>query len=481
MNKQAFFWILGIICVLGGILRLYQINNPIADWHSWRQADTAAVARNYLRFGMDLLRPKYDDLSNIQSGKDNPLGLRMVEFPIYQALAVGLYSIIPQISIEVALRGISILASIISIGAIGILGKKISSTLAGLGAAFFFAVLPFSVYYGRTVLPEPLMVCFSLISLTLAVMSVEKKLYTKYSMLLLSGLFAGLALLVKPFAIFLLFPLPYLFVLSLGINWRGACMSIVCGSIAVLPVVLWRYWIGQFPEGIASYTWLFNEGNIRFKGAWFYWLFAERLGKLILGYWGISFFVAGIIKKQHGKFHLLPLLLLSGMLLYFIIIARGNVQHDYYQILALPVLALFVGMGVHVFIRPPGGINRLFSSSMAIVIGLFSMAFSWYEIRGFYWINHPEIVEAGRAVDELVPQNAKVIAPYNGDTTFLYQTGRQGWPIGFEIEKKIAQGATHYVTVDPTDENGEMKDLASRYTVLIRNEKFAIIDLTRVK
>jgi len=88
MNKQAFFWILGIICVLGGILRLYQINNPIADWHSWRQADTAAVARNYLRFGMDLLRPKYDDLSNIQSGKDNPLGLRMVEFPIYQALAV---------------------------------------------------------------------------------------------------------------------------------------------------------------------------------------------------------------------------------------------------------------------------------------------------------------------------------------------------------------------------------------------------------
>lgn len=81
--------------------------------------------------------------------------------------------------------------------------------------------------------------------------------------------------------------------------------------------------------------------------------------------------------------------------------------------------------------------------------------------------------------DKILPKDAKVIASYNGDTTFLYQTQRQGWPLGFDIDKKIAMGATAYVTVSPTDSDGETKDLANRYTVLVRNDKYAIIDLTK--
>ena len=105
--------------------------------------------------------------------------------------------------------------------------------------------------------------------------------------------------------------------------------------------------------------------------------------------------------------------------------------------------------------------------------------FSWYTIRTFYWINRPEIVEAGQMANKLLPKDAKVIAPYNGDTTFLYQTGRQGWPLGFDIDKKIKMGATHYVTVSPTDADLETRDLAKIYTVLVRNDKYAIIDLTK--
>ena len=40
----------------------------------------------------------------------------------------------------------------------------------------------------------------------------------------------------------------------------------------------------QFPEGIRVWDWLLNSDGIRFKGAFFYWIFAERLAKLILGY-----------------------------------------------------------------------------------------------------------------------------------------------------------------------------------------------------
>ena len=36
--------------------RLYRVTGPVADWHSWRQSDTAAVARNFTKFGFDPFR-----------------------------------------------------------------------------------------------------------------------------------------------------------------------------------------------------------------------------------------------------------------------------------------------------------------------------------------------------------------------------------------------------------------------------------------
>src|SRR5689334_19814520 len=79
-------WVfLGIILIIATVMRLYRITNPLADWHSFRQADTASVTREYVKHGIDLLHPTYHDLSNIQSGKDNPKGYRMVEFPLVNA------------------------------------------------------------------------------------------------------------------------------------------------------------------------------------------------------------------------------------------------------------------------------------------------------------------------------------------------------------------------------------------------------------
>ena len=84
---RRFYLSIFCIAVLTFAVRMYRISEPIADWHSWRQADTAAVARNFIRFGIDPLHPRFDDLSNIPSGKDNPKGWRMLEFPLYQLVA----------------------------------------------------------------------------------------------------------------------------------------------------------------------------------------------------------------------------------------------------------------------------------------------------------------------------------------------------------------------------------------------------------
>jgi hypothetical protein len=169
-----------------------------------------------------------------------------------------------------------------------------------------------------------------------------------------------------------------------------------------------------------------------------------------------------------------------GALLYFIIFARGNVQHDYYQIPIVVAICIYLAKGVHALFKMHET-NKLTTALVVGVISLFMLAFSWYTIRSFYWINRQEIVDAGKMADKILPKNAKVIAPYGGDTAFLYQINRQGWPVGFELDKKISMGATHYVTVNPSDNDEETKILAETYTVLVRNEKFAIIDLTKKK
>ncbi len=34
------------------------------------------------------------------------------------------------------------------------------------------------------------------------------------------------------------------------------------------------------------------------------------------------------------------------------------------------------------------------------------------KVKGYYQINHPEIIEAGKEIDKITPKDARVIAPY---------------------------------------------------------------------
>src|SRR5690606_15728996 len=97
---------------------------------------------------------------------------------------------------------------------------------------------------------------------------------------------------------------------------------------------------------IPASDWLFNGTNIRFKGAFFRWLFADRFGRLILGYWGLIPFGIGLIMRPYTKAGWFFHWIFAGMVTYLIVFATGNVTHDYYQIFIVPVLCIFAGLGI---------------------------------------------------------------------------------------------------------------------------------------
>jgi hypothetical protein len=246
--------------------------------------------------------------------------------------------------------------------------------------------------------------------------------------------------------------------------------------ISLAPLVFWRLWMLQYPEGIPVTDWLFNGGNIRFKGAFFYWIFADRIGSLILGYWGVVLLVLGVLVREDRKNGLFFLSFLASSLLYLTVMARGNVQHDYYQILIVPSIAIFLGLGSVFLLKAQNENLSKASCYLALVIcSLFMFSFGWYNVRDYFNINNSSIIVAGEVVDKLTPKDEKIIANYNGDTSFLYQTKRKGWA-SFEkpIPEMIDMGASYLVLVNPTKND---YGIGKTYKIVSATKDYILFDL----
>lgn len=474
-NHSFLLWCL----VIAFGMRLYGLTNPVADWHAFRQADTASVTREYVKRGINLLEPKYHDLSNIQSGQDNLEGYRMVEFPFVNGSIALLVRSLPFLDLVVLSRFTSVLASIGTLVTLYFFLRAVADDRTAKLSAIVFALMPFAVYYSRVILPEPFMLFFSMLSLLGFVYWLRTNSILWYATSVTS---LALALLLKPFVVFMA-PV-YLALLWFEDGWKAIkrWQLVPYGILAVAPFWWWRDWISNYPSGIPASDWLFNSDGIRFRPAWFRWLFFERLTKLILGWTGVLFLVANVFSfnKQTWIFGFWWL----GMLAYLAVFATGNVRHDYYQVLLIPIIVISIARGFWIlhdslsaFLKNDQ-LLQSFKASLLLPLLLLgsSLLLSWQQLKGYYNINHWEYIRAGKAVDENTPADALVIAPAFGDTQFLFQTNRLGWPIGFEIDQKISKGATHYITTTMDDEANE---LLLQYQTIVQTDEYLLLDLTQ--
>lgn len=472
--ENGFFIVitLTLLVIVGFWFRTYKIDNPIADWHSWRQADTAAVSRNFIKDGFNPLYPQYDALNPLnETGEPNPNRYFFAEFPIYNILTY--YTYLTFGVHEHYARLISVIFSTATILFMYLLVSKYSSKRVALMSAAVFALLPYNVYYGRVTMADPLYIFFSVAALYCVTKWLEKE---NILFAILSAFTFSLAILTKPYALVLLLPISYLLYKKWGFKILKKMSVYVIAILAFTPFLLWRYHINQHPEGMFGTTWLYNQGNIRFTGAYFRWLVYERLNRLIFATGGFVLLWLGIVigfTKSAGYFYHLWLV---SILAFFVVIAKGNVTHDYYQLPIVPIGCIFIALGFDYLLKAGNGyVQRGISKGVAFILILFMLSFGWYEVRGYYNINHPEIVEAGKAVDRLLPKDAIVIAPYDNDSAFLYQTNRHGFTYGGDkVQQYINEGATHMVSVNFDDTTNFWMQQCE---VVKKTDTYVILDL----
>lgn len=474
-----FFWFFIVLITFFAIsARLYKIDNSITEWFSWRQADTAAVGKLFLEKEFNLLKPRYFDLSPIQSGKLNPEGYRMVEFPLYSGIFAGLTKAWPILPLEMWARITTITFSLFMIWAIYYLLFAELGLIEAVFGGLFLSLAPFSVFYSRAILPDMMAISLSILAIFFSYLYSKKKLIALF---IFGIVFFALALLVKPTVIFFIIPIIYYLYLSVSKSYfKKALLIFVFLFISIIPFVLWRIYITQFPEGIPASQWLFTSVNtatglqvIFFRPAFFRWVFFERINGLILGGFLSTFLVLGLFNTGNKNNNFLALSFFLSGILYLFTFQGGNVQHEYYQILILPTLAVLIGAGVGYFVRDKKKNIRNFKIIIVIVIFIFSLLFSFYKIKGNYdetrdYLSFAEIIKS------FTKRNDLIVTDSEGDTTVLYLADREGYPAPFnDFPSLINKGAKYFATMNHDYKN----KLKGQYTLVFEDTKFLLFKL----
>jgi len=482
-NKFLEYFLLIIILIGAFGVRLYKINSPLTDHHSWRQSDSAAVIRN-LSVDFDILHPHWDNLL-ITNAKalPNPNGYFFEDFPlsfdIYPAIGYQIFG-----ESIITLRMSVILFSMLTIIFLFLLVKDLANTKVAFLSAFLYAILPYSIFFSRGIFQEIPLNFYAIASIFFLNRYLTKD---RKILFILAIVFSALLFLTKPYTLVFILPLLFLFFQKYGVNLVKNPKTYLYFLLSLIPFVLWWLWVKQFPEGIPYSSWLFNEGNIRFKGAFFQWIFSDRIASLILGNFGVLFLGVGLFVLNRFRDGVLYFWLI-GLLIYTTVIAKGSVTHDYYQIPFLIPITYFSAKGIEFLFQLQ---KRLFEKGIALILItillLFTIAFSWYRVRDFYNLTSG-IDLAGNFVNQNIPKNVLIITGDGADPTLLYNCNRKGWTIGYGstlenqqsiVEKLIIDGAGYYVTTQVNQIKGTdfEKHMRTSFEILKETDQFVVFKL----
>ncbi|MFY9719740.1 MAG: glycosyltransferase family 39 protein [Candidatus Cybelea sp.] len=461
---RRYAWGAGLFAILAValVLRLHGIADPIMDHPGWRQGDTAAIARNFAQRRFDIMYPQ----TTYNGPPPNYVELELQIVPFSAATLYKIFGVH-----EIFGRLITLTFSLATIATIAFFARWLfADALAGLIAAFFYAVFPGSVYYGRTFMPDCAMVFF----LTIALYAAARLLLDRDR--LRTGSVAGttvllaLAYLAKPVALLGLAPL-------LGLiwdRWRGAKrkQSAAVAALIVIPVIL----LVIYERRIASYAhWHWASGIMRLHvlpslaGAFTsLTAFLEKctqfrivLGMMretMLGSLSFVLTVAAFVALPWMSARSKALLwswLGGGLLYVFVVVTVERV--DYYMYPILPLCALVIGGALARFIAFVRGIDaapagRYALLSITPIVALVVLLTSRQPVATYYEYNHEAYRSALALHRSLDPQALVVIAHYGPDVQ--YYVDRFGWeedPLlwtPFDEESAIRKGARYFIAVE---------------------------------
>ncbi len=460
MRKHWFAIGIVLVALLGLALRLKGIHNPILDHPNWRQGDMASVARNFAQLQFNPLYPQ----TNYNGAPPNYVEL---ELQIVPFLAATLYKIVGIH--EIFGRLITLGFSLATVWVLALFGRWLfSNPWAGFVAALAYAIVPGSVYYGRTFTPDATMVCFLTVALYIGSRMLVEDEALGWRNVGRATALVTLAYLAKSVAVVAALPL-----LAIAVaRWRaGRTMPVLqLATFFVVPFLV----LGAYDRAVSSHAewhWAsgimtlhvipelqtaFASGDGLGNKLRQFWTMLDSLRATMLGTTALILAVLGFVALPFVQVRSRSLLwawLAGGLAYTFVVVTVERV--DYYMFLLLPLAALAIA-ALAVFLcellasRAPRLAPALVA--LAVVLAIWCTIDGINAVAPYYAYNKQAYRDAIALNKTLDPHALVVMAHYGPDV--LYYMNRFGWeedPLlwrPFDQKSAIRKGARYFISIE---------------------------------
>ena len=398
------------IGVLAIALRFIDINQPFVDGWSWRQADVAAIARNYYQNGFHFAWPQID-------WAGNEPGYVGTEFPILPFAAAHAYRIFGVH--EWIGRSESLLFFAVSLPFFFLIARRIFGERAALYALTFYAFAPLGIMASRAFIPDMPSLSLGLIGLYFFLRWIDNQ---TSSALLAASFAIAFALLIKLTTALIGAPLFFLACQKFRWNLFRQPSLWIFAAIALLPSAIWYWHAHMIAERFYPYH-FFGAGGFRIMNAAWYWKIAGQIATTTLTSILCSLAILGLFTTRSttaaGAFRWW----LAAMMVFTFVAGWGN-RHQWYQLPFVPIAAAFAGAScawLETNLRARR--SKVFVVGIAIVFVGFALVLA----RVFYRASAADLRDLGLELKRTTPSGSLIVAANYGDPAVFYYAERKGW------------------------------------------------------
>ncbi len=406
-------WLLLMIIFLGVGVRLKDFWVIPIDAHPMRQTDTECVAYFIYSGQASFLKPK----SCLMRPVSNTEGYFFLEMPFYEgliALGYKVFGVYPWVA-----RLINLVLYVLGSVALFSFMKDWWNKKVAWFSVFIFSCVPGSIFFvGHAIHPDALAVSFILISLFFGWKYAKKG---RVMDLFLSGIFLGISVASRPFGLICLPVLGYFLFLKKR-RWRDYLIMVVLSigfygwwwwrtrSLGI--DMSWENWVINGREKLLVWE---NLKNLIWKN-----VIGETMGKVVSLLAGIGLIV-GVIRKEKK---MVPLILwLLGIIVYWLMVPNGNLVHQYYADVYIPLVVILAGIGCE-WIGNKSIFWILLIVPLVIYNGVRTSNYH-FDTRG-----NEGAIEIAEEIKRTIPEDKKIIYLAKDDSIPLSLSHRQGWMLG---------------------------------------------------
>ena len=457
---------------LGFLARAATTKSPLLDHHGWRQADTAAIARSFFREDFNIAHPQVDWRGS------SPTGYVATGLELHAWLVAALAFLIGfRVSHGRLLSCVWFIASATML--YRFLRDRYGGVTAVAGTGAYAFGFPLLVYMDRTFMNEPLLLMLTFLAYRAAQRHVATGAWRSYGLLAIATTLLGL---IKA---------PYLMVwggvLGLFVERHGAKTLRLWPlyALAALNVLATMSWYSH-AQALGEQTGLSFGLSDKLYDPGVVWSFhfwivmVERLGKDVFGPVGLAALVWGAVECVRRRRWFEPAAL-GGGLVYLVLVAGGNLVHDYYQLALVPVGAVLVATGLRACaVRMGRGVADreavvLTAAVLLMTASTFLRSYnSWY---GYAWEKAHVCAEGAR---QTAPAD-RLLVIGDGNPELMFCLDRRGWITSQDsvtparLDELRASGASVVLVSSKLRNPAVLEWLATRTQPLVRNPRYTLL------